>query len=204
MSLFSRSARFLSLATRRFLAFSSSLTIRRLSPFSRFGLEDRVFELLDLLVDEAVEELVGDRQELERTVRDDDGVIIAGRDARHGPLAVAGGEMVLAGDEELGLRIKLQERRAPLLDQMIGHDEHRLFREAQAAHFHRGGRHRPGLARADDMRQQRAAALQDAPDRVFLVAGRSSVAQKFARFMPGKVRCEPSKVRRRRLLKRSL
>ena len=37
--------------------------------------------------------LIRDRQELERAVRDDDRVVIAGRDARHGLLPVAGGEV---------------------------------------------------------------------------------------------------------------
>ena len=180
LSLRSRSARSLSLATRRFLAFSSSLTMRRLSPFSALASSDRVFQFLNLLLDEAVEQLVGDGQKLERAVRDDHRVIVAGGDARHRLLAVAGREMLLAGDEELGLRIELQELRAPLLDQVIGHDEHRLFREAETAHFHGGGGHRPGLARADDVRQQRAAALQDPPDGVFLVRRQVAVAQMLA------------------------
>ena len=87
----------------------------------------------------------------------------------------------MAGDEQIGLRIKLQERRAPLLDQVIGHDDHGLFRQPQAAHFHRGGRHGPGLARAHDVGQQRAAALQNAPDGVFLVRVEIVVAQQLAR-----------------------
>ena len=168
------------------------------------GVENGVLELLKLVVDEAVEELVGDRQKLERAVRDDDGVVIAGRDARHGALAVAGREMILAGDEELGLRIELQEFRAPLFDQMIGHDEHGLLGQTQAAQFHGGGRHGPGLSCADDMGEQRAAALQDAPDRVLLVGSRGHGRAVVRAPCRASVRCEPSNLRRRRLLKRSL
>ena len=144
------------------------------------GLEDGVFELLHLVVDEAVEELVRDRQKLERAVRDDHGVVVAARNAGHRALPVAGREMVPARDEEPGLGIELQEFRSPLLDQMVGHDEHGLFGKAQTAHFHSGGRHRPGLSRADNMGEQRAAALQDAPDRVLLVTGQVMVAQRLA------------------------
>ena len=136
--------------------------------------------MLELVADEAVEELVRDRQKLERAVRDDDGVVVAGRDAGHGALAVAAREMLLARDEELGLRIELQEFRAPLLDQMVGHHEHGLLGQPHAAHFHGGGRHGPGLSRADDMGEQRAAALQGAPDRVLLVGSEVMVAQLLA------------------------
>ena len=163
------------------MAFSSSLTMRRLSPFSFFASRMASSSCCSCSLDEAVEELVGDRQEFERAVRDDDGVVVAAGDAGHRALAVAGREMLLAGDEEPGLRIEFQEFRAPLLDQMVGHDEHGLLGQPQAAHFHRGGRHRPGLSRADDVGQQRAAALQDAPDRVFLVRGQVAVAQVLAR-----------------------
>ena len=83
-------------------------------------------------------------------------------------------------DEQPGLRIELEELRAPLLDEMIGHHEHRFFRQTKAAHFHSGGGHGPGLARSHDVRQQRAAALHDPPHRIFLMAGQVSVAQIFA------------------------
>ena len=75
--------------------------MRRLSPLSGLGFEDGVFELLDLFVHEAVEQLVRNRQKLERAVRDDHRVVVAARDARHRPLPVAGREMLPARDEEL-------------------------------------------------------------------------------------------------------
>jgi hypothetical protein len=75
------------------------------------------------------------------------------------------------------LRVQLQKLRSPLVHQMIRHDEHRLLREIQAAEFHRGGGHGPGLARSHDMRQQWAAALEDAPDCVLLMRREISVAE---------------------------
>jgi len=75
------------------------------------------------------------------------------------------------------LRINLQKLGAPLLDHMIGHDEHGFFRQTKAAHFHSGGGHGPRLPGTHDVRQQRAAALHDPPDGILLVTGEVPVAQ---------------------------
>ncbi|HEX4227840.1 MAG TPA: hypothetical protein VHZ07_04170 [Bryobacteraceae bacterium] len=80
-------------------------------------------------------------------MRDDDPVVIARRDAVHGFLAGAGGEGVLARNEDMGVRIEGEERRAPLLDQVIGHDDHGFARQSQALHLRGGGDHLEGLAR---------------------------------------------------------
>ncbi len=69
---------------------------------------------------------------------DDDGVVVAGGNARHGPLAVARGELVFAGDEEIGVRIELEEFGGPLVYQVIGDDEHGFLSEAEPFEFHRG------------------------------------------------------------------
>src|SRR5271165_5303414 len=60
---------------------------------------------------------------------------------------------------------------------MIRHDEHRLLSEIQATEFHRGGSHGPRLASSHDMRQQRAASLEDAPDCVLLMWCEISIAE---------------------------
>ena len=107
----------------------------------------------------------------------DHGVIVSSGDASHRLLTIAGIKVVLPGDEKASLRVQLQKLRSPLVDQMIRHDEHRLLGEIQAAEFHRGGGHGPGLARSHDMRQQRATALQDAPDSVLLMRRKIPVAK---------------------------
>ena len=108
---------------------------------------------------------------------DDHGVIVSSGDPSHRLLAVASLKVVLPGDEKPGLRVQLQKLRAPLVHQVIRHDEHRLFRQIQTAKFHCGGGHGPGLARSHDMRQQWAAALEDAPDGVLLMRREISVAE---------------------------
>ena len=143
--------------------------MRRLSPFSALASINRLFELVNLLADEPPEGFIGNGKLFKRTVRHDHGVIVAGGDARHGFLPVARGKGFLAGNEELRMRVKRKKCRAPLLDEMIGHDDHGLCREAEAFHFHRGSGHHGRLSRADAVRQQGVVALKRPPYRIFLV-----------------------------------
>ena len=173
----SRSARFLSLTISRFLAFSSSFTIRRLSSLESFAEPISASSSATCFSTKRLKYCIGDGQELEGPVRDDHGVIVSGGDPSHRLLAVASLKVVLPGDEKPSLRVQLQKLRAPLIHQMIRHDEHRLLRQIQTAEFHRGGGHRPGLARSHDMRQQWTTALEDAPDGVLLMRREISVAE---------------------------
>src|ERR1700734_3359975 len=102
-------------------------------------------------------------------MRDDHGVIVSRSDASHRLLPIASLKLILPGDEKPRLRVQLQKLRSPLVHQMIWHDEHRLLSEIQAAEFHRGGSHSPGLARSDDMRQQWTAALENSPHSILLM-----------------------------------
>ena len=108
---------------------------------------------------------------------DDHGVIVSRGNASHRLLAIAGLKLILPGDEKPGLRVQLQKLRSPLVHQMIRHDEHRLLGEIQAAEFHRGGGHGPGLAGTNDMRQQWASALENSPDCVLLMRREIAVAE---------------------------
>jgi hypothetical protein len=99
-----------------------SLTILRLSPFLDARFIDR---LLDLFADKPPEGLVGNRELFERTIRHDHGITDAGGDTRLCPPPNARGEGLLAGNENLGVRVKRQKRRTPLFDEMIGDDDHR-------------------------------------------------------------------------------
>ena len=108
---------------------------------------------------------------------DDDGVVVAGGNARHGPLAVAGGELVFAGDEEIGVRIELEEFGGPLIDQVIGDDEHGLLSEAEPFEFHRGRHERERFPGSDDVADQGGIRLQNAPGGVLLVRRQFAVAE---------------------------
>src|ERR1700728_3489519 len=94
---------------------------------------------------------------------------MAGGDARHGLSPVARGEGVLAGNEDMRMRVKRKKGLAPLFDEMIGYGNHGLCRKAEAFHFHRGGRHDGRLSGADAVRQEGVVALKGSPYRIFLV-----------------------------------
>ena len=103
-----------------------------------------------------------------------------GRDSRHRLLPVFGREVFLPGDEQPGLRVKLQKLRSPLVDQVIGNDEHRFLGQIKAAEFHGGGRHGPGFPGSHDMSQERASTLKNPPNCILLMGRKIAVAKRSA------------------------
>ena len=83
----------------------------------------------------------------------------------HSPLAILAvrnlrrslREVLLAGDEQLGVGVELHELAGELFQHVIGHDVDRLFDQPGLLHLHAGGGHRERLAGADDVGQQRVA-----------------------------------------------
>ena len=106
---------------------------------------------------------------LETAVGDDDAVPFAAGDLGGKLLAAVAGQFFLGSDQELGIGIKLHELAGKLLQQVIGDDVHRLFDEPGLLHLHAGGGHREGLARTDDVGQQRVAGTHAPPHGVVLV-----------------------------------
>ena len=106
---------------------------------------------------------------LEAAVGDDDAVPFAAGDLGGKLLAAVARQVFLGGDQQLGIGIKLHELAGKLLQQVVGDDVHRLFDEPGLLHLHAGGGHREGLARADDVGQQRVAGTHAPPHGVVLV-----------------------------------
>ena len=106
---------------------------------------------------------------LEAAVGDDDAVPLAAGDLGGQDLAAFPRQVFLGGDEQLGVGIELHELAGELLQQMVGHDIHRLLDQPGLFHLHAGGGHRVGLAGPDGVGQQRVAAAHAAPDGVFLM-----------------------------------
>ena len=106
---------------------------------------------------------------LERAVGDDDAVPLAAGDLGGQELAAVPRQILLGGDEQLGVGVELHELAGELLQQVVGHDVHRLLDEAGLLHLHAGGGHREGLAGADGVGEQRVAGTHAAPDGVVLV-----------------------------------
>ena len=104
-----------------------------------------------------------------RAVRDDDAVPLAAGDLGGEELAAVAGQVLLGGDQQLGVGVELHELAGELLQHVVGHDVHRLLDEPGLLHLHAGGGHREGLPGADRVGQQRVAAAHAAPDGVLLV-----------------------------------
>ena len=68
------------------------------------------------------------------------------------------------GDQDVRARIQCEQLGRELAEHVVGHGEHGLARQSQPFQFHRRGNHCVGLARADNVAQQRVGGLQDAPD----------------------------------------
>ena len=128
-----------------------------------------LFQFLQLLLEETLLGFARQRDALETGMRDDDGIPIAGGDAAEKFFPVLRLKILLARDEDVCARIQHEQFGRKLAEHVVGHGEHGLARQPQPLQFHRGGNHRVGLARADDMAEQCVGRLQDAPDTGFLM-----------------------------------
>ncbi len=108
---------------------------------------------------------------------DDDGVVVPRRDSRHRLLPVFSSEMFLSGDEQPRLRVKLEKLRSPLVDQVIGNNEHGFLGQIKATQFHGGGRHRPGFPGSHDVSQKRTSTLKNSPNCILLMGCKIAVAE---------------------------
>ena len=103
----------------------------------------------------------GDRNALKLAVSDDDGIVVAGGDAGAELFAVSRLKVLFGNGEDIGRGVQTQELRRPLLDQVIGHHKHGLVAKTEALALHRRRDHLEGLARADFVRKERVAAIQN-------------------------------------------
>ena len=96
-------------------------------------------------------------------------VVIPGGDAGAEALAVCPLKILFGGYQDFGGGVEPINIRPPLLRQVVGDHKQGLFAQAQALHFHGGGRHRPRLACAHHVGQERISTVQDAGYTVYLV-----------------------------------
>ena len=100
---------------------------------------------------------------------DDNGVIIAGGDARAELFAVFQLKVLFRCRQNVGRRVQPQKLRSPLLGQMIRNHKHRLVAKPQTLALHGGSDHLEGLACAHLVRQQRISAIENVCDGVQLM-----------------------------------
>ncbi len=123
----------------------------------------------DLLAEEPLLVVRRHADPLEAGMGDDDAVPLAAGDLGGQQLAAVARQVVLGGDQQLGVGVELHELAGELLEHVVGHDVHRLLDQPGLLHLHAGGGHGEGLAGADGMGQQRVAAAHAPPDGVLLV-----------------------------------
>ena len=102
----------------------------------------------DLLPQKALLKIARHADALEGTVRGDDAVPGAAGHLGREELAPVPREILLGGDQQSGVGIQLLTLAGELLEHMIGHDIQGLADEPGLPHFHPGGHHDVGLARA--------------------------------------------------------
>ena len=100
---------------------------------------------------------------------DDDAVPLAAGDLGGEQLAAVAGEVLLGGDQELGVGVELHELAGELLQHVVGNHVHRLLDQPGLLHLHAGGGHRERLAGPDGVGEQRVARTHPPPHGVVLV-----------------------------------
>ncbi len=131
---------------------------------------------LDLLGDHAALEGGRGGDELERRVRDDDGVPVRRGRAGQEAGALVLDEVLLVGDQDAGVRVEGQELAAGLGQTVARHRHQGLADQAEALLLHDRGGHAHRLARTDRVRDVGAAGRDDAPDRPLLVRAQADGA----------------------------
>ena len=108
-------------------------------------------------------------------VGDDDGIPVACGHAAEQRLPLVFREIVLVGDEQIGVGVEFEEFVAPLIYQMIRHNDHRLGHKAHALGFHdcRNARHR--LPSAHHMVKKARAFLYGSPNHIFLMRAQPNI-----------------------------
>ena len=134
-----------------------------------FQLIDGGKRFINLLLNDTLLPLKGQRNALKLTVPDDDRIVVAGSDAGAEFFAVGSFKVLAPCDQQLGVWIEVQKLRCPLLCQMVGHYEQRFLAQTKAFCFHGRRSHFVGLARAHFVCKQRITAIKHMSDGVALV-----------------------------------
>ena len=121
--------------------------------FGALGPVDPPADLRELAVHVGLLGVGGQRDPLERRMGDDDRVPVAGGDPGDELPPPVRLQVLLLGDQDLGLRVQLEEFPAELLQHVIGHADRGLAGQAQAPQLHRAHAHLGRLAGADLVEQ---------------------------------------------------
>ena len=134
-----------------------------------FQLIDGGKRFINLLLNDTLLPLKGQRNTLKLAMPDDDGVVVAGGDAGAEFFAVGSFKVLAPCHQEFGVRIEVQKLRCPLLRQMVGHHKKTFLAQSQPFCFHSGCRHFVGFACANFVCKQRITAIKHMSNGVALV-----------------------------------
>ena len=140
-------------------------------PLRTTGLQfcNAVLDLRNLLLNQPLPPLHGDRQPLELGVSHYHGVVVACGNFGTEPFPVAGLKILFCGDKNVCGGIEAQELGGPLFHQMVGDGKEGLAAQAKPLALHGGGHHLKGLARAHLMGQKGVLSVENVGNRVALV-----------------------------------
>ena len=140
-------------------------------PLRTAGLQlcNAVLDLRNLLLNQPLPPLHGDRQPLKLGVSHYHGVVVACGNFGTEPFPVAGLKIFFCGDKNVCGGIEAQELGGPLFHQMVGDGKEGLAAQAKPLALHGGGHHLKGLARAHLMGQKGVFPIENVGNRVALV-----------------------------------
>jgi len=134
-----------------------------------FQLIDGGKRFINLLLNDALLPLKGQRNALKLAVPDDDGIVVAGGDAGTEFLAVGSLKVLAPCHQQLGIGVEVQKLACPLLCQMVWYYEKAFLTQTKAFCFHGGRSHFVGLACPNFVCKQRITAIKHMGDGVALV-----------------------------------
>ncbi len=135
----------------------------------RFHLYDRIGQIVDLLLEQFAQRVIRHADLLERTVRDDDRIPVAGGNAAEQAFTVLFLEVALFCDQYVCAWIQRVKRILPLQQQVVGDHKHRLAHQPHALAFHDRADAYKRLACTDNVIEQGSAILDTSPYRILLV-----------------------------------
>ena len=140
-----------------------------------FQLIDGGKRFINLLLNDTLLPLKGQRDALKLAMPDDDGIVVPGGDTGAEFFAVGSLKVLAPCYQQLGIGVEVQELACPLFRQVIGHNKQRFLAQPQPFCFHSGCRHFVGLPSPHFVCKQRITAIKHMSDGVALVLPESDL-----------------------------
>jgi len=134
-----------------------------------FQLVDGGKRFINLLLNDTLLPLKGQRNALKLAVPDDDGIVVPGGDAGAEFFTIGGFKVLAPCHQQLGIGVEVQKLACPLFRQVVGHHEQRFLAQTKAFRFHSRCRHFVGFSSPNFVRKQRITAIKHMSNSVALM-----------------------------------